>query len=241
IISPSGGSIGIGFAIPSNLARKIIKQLKEKGRVVRGYLGVRSGQVTEEDREAFNLKTKKGAIIGEVERDTPAAKAGLKKYDVIIEVNGKPVKDHHDLMFKIAEIEPGEKTEVKVIRDGKEKIITVTLAERPSDGEQEAFAASEKDLGINITTITPRLARRYGFQTEEGVLITNVRQFSEAYRKGLRSGDIILEANRKKVKTDRELRNIVNKLDTGDTLVLLIRRERDGEQEEFIRTLRIPE
>jgi serine protease Do len=241
IISPSGGSIGIGFAIPSNLARKIVKQLKEKGRVVRGYLGVRSGQVTEDDKEAFNLKTKKGAIIGKVERGTPADKAGLKKYDVIIEVNGKTVKDHHDLMFKIAEIEPGEKTEIKVIRDGQEKIITVTLGERPSDEGQEASAASGKDLGINITTITPRLARRYGFQTAEGVLITNVRQFSEAYRKGLAAGDIILEANRKKVKTDRELRNIVNNLDSGGTLVLLIRREQDGEQQEFIRTLRIPE
>ncbi len=144
-------------------------------------------------------------------------------------------------MFKIAEIEPGEKTEIKVIRDGKEKIITVALGERPSDEEQEASAASGKDLGINITTITPRLARRYGFQTEEGVLITTVRQFSEAYRKGLRAGDIILEANREQVKTDSDLRNIVNKLDSGDTLVLLIRRERDREQEEFIRTLRIPE
>jgi serine protease Do len=241
IISPSGGSIGIGFAIPSNLARKIIKQLKEKGRVVRGYLGVRSGQVTEDDKEAFNLKTKKGAIIGEVERGTPADKAGLKKYDVIIEVNGKTIKDHNDLMFRIAEIEPGEKTEVKVIRDGNEKIITVTLGERPSNGEQEASVASGKDIGINITTITPRLARRYGFQTEEGVLITNVRQFSEASRKGLIAGDIILEANRKKVITDREFRNIVNNLDSGDTLVLLIRREQDGAQQEFIRTLRIPE
>ena len=241
IISPSGGSIGIGFAIPSNLAKKVVKQLKEKGRVVRGYLGVRSGQVTEEDKEAFKLKSRKGAIIGEVERDTPATKAGLKKYDVIIEIEGMPVKDHHDLMFKIAEIEPGKKIEIKVIRDGKEKILTVVLSERPSEGEQEASAASGKDLGINITTITPRLARRYGFKTEEGVLITNVRKFSEAYRKDLRAGDIILEANREKVKTDRELRNILKKLDSGDTLILLIRRERDGEPVEFISTLRIPE
>jgi serine protease Do len=241
IISPSGGNIGIGFAIPSNLARKIVKQLKEKGKVVRGYLGVRSGPVTEDDKEAFKLKTKKGAIIGEIERGTPAAKAGLKKYDVIIEVNGNPVKDHHDLMFKIAEIEPGTKIEIKVIRDGEEKILTVTLGERTSEEEQEAPAASGKDLGFSITTLTARLARRLGFQTEEGVLITNVRQFSEASRKELRAGDIILEANRENVKTDRELRNIVNKLDSGDTLVLLIRRERDGEPEEFIRTLRIPE
>ncbi len=241
IISPSGGSIGIGFAIPSNLARKIVKQLKEKGRVVRGYLGVRSGPVTEEDREAFKLKTRKGAIIGEVEPDTPAEKAGLKKYDVIIEVDGKPVKNHHDLMFKVAEIEPGEKIEIKVIRDGNEKIITVTLGERPTEEGQEAPAASGKDLGMSVRTMTPRLASRLGYKTEEGALITDVRQFSESYRKGLRAGDIILEANRKKVKTDKDLRNIVNKLDSGDTVVLLIRRERDGASEEFIRTLRIPE
>lgn len=241
IISPSGGNIGIGFAIPSNLARKIVKQLKEKGRVVRGYLGVRSGPVTEDDREAFKLQTRKGAIIGEVERGTPAAKAGLKKYDIIIEVNGNPIKDHHDLMFKIAEIEPGTKVEIKVIRDGKEKIITATLGERTSGTEQEAPSASGKDLGFSITTLTPRLARRLGFQTEEGVLITDVRQFSEASRKELRAGDIILEANREKVKTDKELRSIVNKLDSGDTLVLLIRRERNGEPVEFVSTLRIPE
>ena len=240
IISPSGGNIGIGFAIPSNLARKIVKQLKEKGRVVRGYLGVRSGPITEEDKDALKLKTKKGAIIGEVEPDTPAEKAGLKKYDVIVEVSGKPVKDHHDLMFKIAEIEPGTKIEIKVIRGGKEKIITATLVERPSEEEEETPSASGKDLGLSVATMTPRLARRYGFQTQEGVIITDVRRFSEAYRKDLKAGDIILEANRKKVKTVRDLRNIINRLDSGDTLILLIRRERNGESQEFIRTLRIP-
>ena len=240
IISPSGGNIGIGFAIPSNLARKIVKQLKEKGRVVRGYLGVRSGPITEEDKDALKLKTKKGAIIGEVEPDTPAEKAGLKKYDVIVEVSGKPVKDHQDLMFKIAEIEPGTKIEIKVIRGGKEKIITVTLVERPSEEEEETPSASGKDLGLSVATMTPRLARRYGFQTQEGVIITDVRRFSEAYRKDLKAGDIILEANRKKVKTVRDFRNIINGLDSGDTLILLIRRERNGESQEFIRTLRIP-
>lgn len=241
IISPSGGNIGIGFAIPSNLARKIVKQLKEKGRVVRGYLGVGSGRVTEEDKDHLGLKTRNGALVGSVERGTPAEKAGLKPADVIIEVNGKPVKDHHDLMFKIAEIEPGTKIEIKIIRDGKEKILTATLAERPSEEGQEVPAASGKDLGINIMTMTSRLARRFGFQTEEGVLITDVRRLSEADKKGLRAGDIILEANGNKVTAEREFRNIVNKLDSGDTLMLRIRRERNGQAEEFIRTLRIPE
>jgi serine protease Do len=241
IISPSGGNIGIGFAIPSNLARKVVKQLKEKGRVVRGYLGVSSGPVTEEDKDHLGLKERKGALVGSVERGTPAEKAGLKPADVIVEVNGKPIESHHDLMFKIAEIEPGTKVEIKIIRDGEEKILTTTLGERPSEEGQEAPAASGKDLGISVTTMTSRLARRYGYQTEEGVLITNVSQFSEADRKGLRAGDIILEANRKNVRTDREFRNIVNKLDSGETLMLRIRRERDGQAEEFIRTLRIPE
>jgi serine protease Do len=241
IISPSGGNIGIGFAIPSNLARKIVKQLKEKGRVIRGFLGVTSGPVTEEDKDHLGLKTRDGALVGSVERDTPAAKAGLKPADVIIEVNGKLVKDHHDLMFKIAEIEPGTKVEIKIIRDGKEKILTATLAERPSSEEQETPSDSGKDLGINIMTMTSRLARRFGFQTEEGVLITDVRRLSEADKKGLRAGDIIIEANGNKVTAEREFRNIVNKLDSGDTLMLRIRRERDRQAEEFIRTLRIPE
>jgi serine protease Do len=241
IISPSGGNVGIGFAIPSNLARKIVKQLKEKGRVVRGYLGVSSGPVSEEDKDHLGLKERKGALVNEVERGTPAEKAGLKPADVIIEVNGKPVKDHHDLMFKIAEIEPGTKVEIKIIRDKKEKILTVTLAERQSEIAQETPASSSKDLGFSITTMTPRLARRYGFKTEEGVIITDVRRFTEADRKGLRVGDIILEANGKDVRNERDFRNIVDKLDSGDTLMLRIRRERDGESAEFISTLRIPE
>ncbi|NIM57845.1 MAG: Do family serine endopeptidase [Candidatus Aminicenantes bacterium] len=241
IISPSGGNIGIGFAIPSNLARKIVKQLKEKGRVIRGYLGVSSGLVSEEDKDHLGLKTRDGALVSSVERGTPAEKAGLKPADVIIEVDGKLIKDNHDLMFRIAEIEPGTKVEIKIIRDGKERILTATLAERPSAEGQEVPAASGKDIGINVMTMTSRLARRFGFQTEEGVLITDVRRLSEADKKGLRAGDIILEANRRKVTTEREFRNIVNKLDSGDTLMLQIRRERDGQAEEFIRTLRIPE
>ena len=240
IASPTGGNIGIGFAIPSNLARKVVKQLKEKGRVVRGYLGVRTGQITEETRKALNLETRKGALVGLVEPDTPADKAGIKTYDVIVEVSRQPIENPNELAFKVAEIEPGTKIEIKVLREGKEKILFAELIELPSEEEQETPAASGKDLGLSITTLTPRLARRYGFQTQEGVLITEVRRYSEAYRKDLKVGDIILEANRNEVKSIRDLRNILNKLDSDDTLILLIRRERDRESVEFIRTLRIP-
>jgi len=241
ILAPTGGNIGIGFAIPSNLARKIIKQLKEKGKVVRGYLGVRTGSVTEEEKEVLKLKTKKGALVGEVSPGTPADKAGIKPYDVIVEVNGQPVETSNDLKFKIAEIEPGKKINIKVIREGKEKVLSAKLVELDSEREQKTSADSGKDLGFSYTTMTSRLARRLGLQTQEGVLITDVTRYSEAGRKDLQARDIILEANRIIVNAEKDLDNILKKLDSGDILMLKIRREANRETIEFIRTLRIPE
>jgi serine protease Do len=241
IYSPSGGNIGIGFAIPSNLAKKVVTQLKEKGRVVRGYLGIVPQPISEADREYFKLKSRKGALIAQVEPGTPADKAGLKQADVITEINGKPVKNDNDLRLKIYEIEPGTRVEIKVIREGKEKILTAKLEEYPTEETEVASAPSGKELGMKYTTLTPRLARRYGFRTEEGVIITNVTDYSEADRRGLLAGDIILEANRQSVSEERDLENIIDKLKPGDILMLVIRRERDRESQELIKTLRIPE
>ncbi len=242
IASPTGGNIGIGFAIPSDLARKVIKQLEEKGRVVRGYLGVVPKDLTEEERRTLNLKSRNGAFIVDVAPGTPADKAGLERYDVIVEFNGQPVKNSHDLSFKIADTAPGTKVDIKVIRDGKEKTLTARLEEL-STGEvaEQASTSSGQDLGISVTTMTPRLARRYGYRTQEGVLITEVRRYSEAERKNLRAGDIILEANRQEVRDTRDLEQIIDKLNPGDGLILLIRRESDGESRELIITLKIPE
>jgi len=242
IASPTGGNIGIGFAIPSNLARKVVKQLEEKGKVVRGYLGVIPKNLSEEERRTLNLKSRNGAFIVDVEPGTPADKAGLKRYDVIIEFNGQPVKNRHDLSFKIAETAPGTKVDIKVIRDGKEKLLTAKLEELSTGEEEEQPSTSSgQDLGISVTTMTPNIARRYGFRTQEGVLITKVRRYSEAERKELIAGDIILEANRQEVKDSGDLKRIIDKLKPGDGLILLIRRERDGESAEFITTLKIPE
>ena len=242
IASPTGGNIGIGFAIPSNLARKVVTQLQDRGRVVRGYLGVRPRDITEDEREALNLKSRRGSLIEQVEPGTPAEKAGLERYDVIIEFDGQPLKNSHDLLFKIAETEPGKKVDIKVIRDEKEKILTANLEELSTGEEVEkAETSSGKDLGIIVETMTTRLARRFGFQTEEGVLIREVRRYSEASRKGIEVGDIIIEANRQNIKDVDDLRKIIDKLDTGDSLILLIRRETEGEPIELIRTLKIPE
>jgi len=240
ILSPSGGNIGIGFAIPSNLAKKVVKQLKEKGRVVRGYLGVGILPITDDLKKSLKLKSKRGALVASVGPGFPAEKAGLERYDVIIEINGQPVKDNNDLRFKIADIEPGTKVNIKVIRDGKEKSFTVKITEKEPEAESEPAAPSGKDIGISVTSMTPRLARRYGYRTQEGLLITQVRKYSEAERKQLKAGDIILEVNRKEIDSVKELENVMKKTESGDAIILLIRRESNGEFQDFIVTLRIP-
>lgn len=239
ILSPSGGNIGIGFAIPSNLAKKVVKQLKEKGRVVRGYLGVGILPITDDIKKSLNLKSKKGALVASVEPGFPAEKVGLERYDVIVEVNGEPVEDENDLRFKIADIEPGTKVDIKVIRDGKEKTFTVKITELEEEEEKEPTAPSGKDLGITVTAMTPRLARKYGYRTQEGLLITQVRKYSEAERKGIRAGDIILEVNRKEVDAVKDLEEVVKKAKPGEAIILLIRRESNGEYQDSIVTLRI--
>jgi len=241
IISPSGGNVGIGLAIPTSLAQGVIEQLKEKGRVVRGYLGVSIYPVTDDYVKLLNLKSKEGALINTVEQDTPAEKAGLKRYDVIIKLNGEPIKDNNDVRFKIAEVEPGTKVELTIIRDGKVKNVTLEVAERDPEPETAQKISPDKDIGITVQEMTPRIASRYGFRTEEGLIITEVKQYSEAHRQGIEKYDIIVEVNRKPVRRADDLEKEIKNTDAGDPIMLLIVRERDGQVQENIVTLRIPE
>jgi serine protease Do len=242
IFSPSGGSIGLGFAIPSNMAKKVVTQLKEKGRVIRGRIGVviKGTPLTEDDKDAFKLKDKNGALINEVEKGSPAEKAGLEQYDVVVEVNGEKVKDSNDLKLKISNIEPGTKVEVKAIRDGKEQVFTVTVEELDPAETKVETKSSDKDLGITVRELTPTLARRYGLETQEGLIITQVKNYSEADRKGLAAGDIILEVNRKKVATVDEMEKMMAKFESGQAIILLVRREQEGDSIDRIVTLRVP-
>ncbi len=240
ILAPAGGNIGLGFAIPSNLARKVVTQLKEKGRVVRGKIGVTITDITEDEKEAFKLKDKNGALVNSVEKGGPADKAGIKPYDVIIAVNGEKVKDPSDLKMKIADVQPGKKVNITVVRDGKELTLTVTAEELEPEEAKPAPASTDKDLGFSVRELTPGLARRYGYTTQQGLVITQVRQDSEAARKGLAVGDIILEVNRKKVDTVEDFEKILKSVDAGQVLLLLVRRERDGESIDRIVTLRVP-
>lgn len=244
ITSPSGGNIGIGFAIPSNLAKKIVTQLKDKGKVVRGYLGVRGIYPINEDlKKSLNLRSKQGAMIQEVDPDTPAAKAGMKPYDVIIELDGQPVKDHNDLLFKIADIPPGTKVKVKVLRNKgqEEKVLTVTLAERPGEEEETPTPSADKDIGLQLKELTPGIARRLGYRTEEGLIITEVGRYSEAERKDIKRGDIILEVNQNKVTSIADMKRILDRAKPGDVLMLRIRTESNGRWQDRIETIKIPE
>jgi S1-C subfamily serine protease len=167
IFSPSGGSIGIGFAISSKLAKNIISQLKESGRVIRGYIGVTVLPVDKDLKNALNLKSKKGAVLNDVVEGLPADKAGLKRYDAIIAINGEPVESDSDLSFKISNSQPGKKIALTIIRDGEEKNIEVKVAEKDSEEKIEDVATSGGEIGISVKEMTPRLAKYYNYKTDK--------------------------------------------------------------------------
>ena len=237
----SGGNIGIGFAIPANMAKKVVTQLKEKGRVVRGKIGVTVlNPIDEDTRKLLNLPSRKGALINSVTPGDPGDKAGLKQYDVIIELNGQPVESNNDLRMKIADIKPGTTISFKIIRDGKEKTLSATVAEMEDSQPKASAAATVTDVGVQVTALTPNLARRYGIRTTRGLMITEVDPASDAARKGLQPTDIVLEVNRQKVSTEEEWDAAIAKKKSGEALLLLIRREANGQTQESIVTIRIP-
>jgi serine protease Do len=239
IFTPTGGNIGIGFAIPSNIAKKVVVQLKEKGRVVRGYLGIYPQEITEGMRKQLGLKDQKGAIISSVVPDGPAARANLKQYDVITEVNGQPVENLNDLRFKIADLEPGKTVSLKVVRDGKEIPVKVTVEDQEPAPEKGQTATPDKNIGLTLQALTPGAGRRYGLRTTEGLLITEVEPLSEAAHKGLEPMMIILEVNRIKVTTVREFENVLKKTAPDDELILLVRIESENGAQDRIVTLKV--
>jgi len=241
LTSGFAGNIGIGFAIPSDIAKKVVVQLKDKGRVVRGRLGVGiyPRDLTEGMVKQLKLPSRAGALINSVEPDSPAEKAEIKQYDVIVQVNGEPVKNGEDLRFKIADIQPGSKVNLVLVRDGKEMKVTATVDELEPERERGEIASADKDIGVSVVALSPNSARRYGLRTTEGLLITEVRQGSEADREGLQRGMIILEANRRKMATVRDFEDILKKTAGGDEVVLLVRQETEGKPQDFIISVKV--
>jgi len=228
IYTPSGGNIGIGFASPINLAKKIVRQLKEKGKVTRGWLGVVVQEVTPELAKSFGLKEGKGALVADAEKGGPADNAEIKGGDIITTFDGKEITKMSDLPLMVAETEVGKKVLVSVIRDGNEKEFTVTIGELK---EKEAAAApgeEQSNLGLTAEQITPDLARRYGLSEDEGILITQVEPGSPADDAGVKRGDIVKEIDRKPVKTMSQYLKALGKRKTGENILYLIKRGRNS-------------
>jgi serine protease Do len=234
-----GGNIGIGFAIPSDIAKKVVVQLKDKGRVVRGRLGVQIRDLSDGMVKQWNLKSKNGAVVSSVEPDSPAEKAKIKQYDVITGVNGQPVKNSDELRFKIADVQPGNKVDLTIVRDGKEMNVSAVVDELEPERAKGQVASQEKDIGVSVTALSPSTSRRYGVRTAEGLFITDVRQGSEADRAGLQRGMIILEVNRHRMTSVADFEDILKKTASGDEVLLLVRQEADGGSQDFIVAVKV--
>jgi serine protease Do len=231
IFSQSGGNIGIGFAIPINMAKDVIKQLKEHGKVVRGWLGVMIQQVTPELAKNFGLDRPIGALVGEVNSGSPAAEAGIKPGDVIIKFKGNEVSQMSMLPAMVAQTPVGEKVQVVLIREGKEMTLTVKVGTMPEEetaaGGGGGGADEGSELGLTVQEITPELADSLGLDQKKGILVANVEPGSPADAADLRRGDIILEVDRKSVVEKEKYNQIVKEiLAKGDNLLLLIKRDK---------------
>ncbi len=180
---------GIGFAIPSNMAKKITSQLKEKGKVSRGWIGVSVQSVTPEIAQAFGLKETQGALVGEVVPGGPADAAGLKRGDVIISFDGKEIKKIGELPLVVADTPAGKTAEVKVIRDAKELSLTVKVAEQPSGKIPSAGRLSPEGFGLTVENITPQIMSELQLKQRSGVVVANVQPGSLADDAGLKAGD----------------------------------------------------
>lgn len=218
---------GIGFATPVNIAKEELPQLKEKGRVVRGWLGVVVQKVTPELAESFGLEEGKGALVGKVEKGSPAEKAGVKKGDIIIKFNGKEIKEMNELPRIVAGAPIGKKINVFIFRDGKEKTFQVVIGEMPEEKTVAFEKKGEKNLGMTVQEITPDVASQLGLYDEEGVIVSNVEPGGPADEVGIRRGDIIKEVNRKPIKNMKEYSAEIEKVEPGGNALLFLKRGED--------------
>jgi serine protease Do len=227
ISSPSGGNVGIGFAIPINMARDVMETLIEDGKVTRGYLGIMLQNIDDNLANALDLESTDGALVADVTSGGPADRAGFKRGDVILSYNGEPVKDTVQIRNEVAKESPGSSARVKVVRDGHELDMNVELGERPADlghPQQKSEEAARPKLGLSIQTLTPQLAQQLGYQNEHGVVVAGVEPGGPADEVGLQRGDLIKEADRVSVSTADDFARIVEGHDSGDSIALLVRR-----------------
>ena len=215
---------GIGFAIPVNVAKDILPQLKS-GKVIRGWLGVMIQDITPELAESFGVKETKGVIVADVVKDGPADSAGIKRGDLVTALNGKEVENAHALSRFVASAPPGTSINLRLLRDGKSRDIKVTAGSMPDETAPEKEEKKQSMWGLTVQNITPELAQRFGWdENERGVVISEVQPGSPAGESRLRPGDLIKEVNRQKIQNVRDYNQSVDKVKSGESILLLVKR-----------------
>ncbi|HEX8127579.1 MAG TPA: DegQ family serine endoprotease [Pyrinomonadaceae bacterium] len=235
ILSPTGGSIGIGFAIPSNMAKGVMEQLVKSGKVRRGQLGVQIQEVTSDIAASLDLKEVRGVIIGVVTPGSAGERAGLKQGDVITAVNGTAVNDVNSLRNRIASTAPGTEVTLTVVRDGRDQQVRATLGEFTQTARREgepggaepggATGETTGKLGVRVQPLTPELAREFELPTgTQGVVVADVDPSGPAADAGIQRGDVIVQANRQAVRSSADLTAAVGRTGTRPALLLVNRR-----------------
>ena len=221
----AGGS-GIGFAIPSNMARKIYTELSTKGRVTRGWLGVSIQPLTAELARSFGSKDTKGVLISDVMPDSPAGKAGLKPGDILLEFDGKKVEAPADLQRTVGLAQPGHDAKMKIWREQGEKTVDIKIGEAPDDKETPARPSrvTPSTLGLEVRPITPDIARQLNLKSNDGVIVARVDEGSAAGEAGVQRGDVIREINRQKVRSMADYERLTKDVKEGDRLTVLLQR-----------------
>ena len=232
IYSRSGGYMGIGFAVPIDMAMQIKEQLATKGKVTRGFIGIamNPGEVSQQMAESFGRKEAGGVLVADVTADSPAEKAGLKSGDIIVELNGKKVDDNLTFRKTIANMAPGSVIKLGVFREGKQRAINVTVGQFPDEQESRSGAAGDAEsitskIGLDVQDLDADLAGRLGYDGQKGVVITEVQSGSLAEEAGLKSGMLIVEVNRKDVANVRQFEAELRKVKSDN---LLLRVKADG-------------
>jgi serine protease Do len=237
IHSPTGGNVGIGFAIPANQAKRIIEDLYEDGKVDRGWLGVHIQSLDEDLAKSLGLDDAKGALVAQVTPDSPAAGAGFEQGDVILSYNGKQIENLRDLTSAVADTKAGTEVDVVVWRDGSEQTLQTEIGQMPGEAETAALSDDQRPeqsdapkLGLMLAELTPDARAQFGLPEDaEGVVVTDVQPGSPAAEKGLQRGDVIVEANRKQVSEPKAVAAAVQEAaERGDEAILLLV-QRDGQ------------
>ena len=226
IFSQTGGNVGIGFAIPVDLAKKVADQLRKNGKVVRGWLGIRAQDVTPQLASSLGIiRGGEMAVVTEVTEGSPAAEAGIKTSDIVVEFNGKPVPKSHDFPTVIADTPPGQKVTLKILREKKEQTVAVKIGELPDESDaSQQIEAKDAEIGVRVQRITPEGARRLGLSSTKGVIVVEVQPGSPADQVGIEPADVVREVNQRPVNNVKDFERAVRQARRGDRILLLVQR-----------------